>query len=197
MADLITLEDFKELEGIDNVKDDVRLQSIITSVSKLVKTYCGNTFVDYYSSPYTELFNVESNQTFVQLTESPVNSITSVEERTSYSASYSTLTTGAYEYYLDSDSDTIYRTNSSGYINFQTGPGAVRVVYTAGYDSCPDDLKLAVVDLVTYYWKDEYKARRTIGGSSMENQTTSTQWRNVDFPDHIKRVLDLYRQQIT
>lgn len=197
MADLITLEDFKEMEGIENVKDNVRLQSIITSVSKLVKTYCGNSFIDYYSSPYTELFNVESNQTFVQLTESPVVSITSVEERSSYSASYTTLTTGAYEYYLDSDTDVIYRTSSSGYSYFPTGPGAVRVVYTAGYESCPEDLTLAVIDLINYYWKDEYKARRTIGGSSMENTPTSTQWRNVDFPDHIKRILDLYRQQLT
>jgi len=50
MADLVTLAQYKEAEGISNPKDDLRLNTIIPSVSQLVKTYCGNSFIDYYSS---------------------------------------------------------------------------------------------------------------------------------------------------
>ena len=57
----------------------------------------------------------------------------------------------------------------------------------------PDDLKLAVSDLITYYLKDEHKERRTLGGASIQNQSSTTQRNNVAFPDHIKRVLDLYK----
>ena len=130
----------------------------------------------------------------VQLTESPVNSIVSVKERTSYSDSYNTLTTGAYEYALDTATDSILRTLSSGrYKNWPQGVDAVEVVYKAGYSAVPSDLKLAVLDLVTYYLKDEHKQRQTIAGASLQNQGSTSQNNNVSFPDHIKRVLDLYK----
>ena len=44
--------------------------------------------------------------------------------------------------------------------------------------------------------KDEHKERRTLGGASIQNQGTSGVRNSTDFPDHIKRVLDLYRLQI-
>ena len=194
MADLITLAQYKEAEGISTPKEDLRLNSIIPSVSQLVKTYCGNTFVDFYSSNKTETFNINWDTYAVQLTESPINTIVSVEERTDYSQAYTTLTTGAYEYFLDSSTDSILRTNgASNYRNWPRGPGAVRVVYTAGYSAVPEDLKLAVFDLVTYYLKDEHKERRTLAGATVQNQASSSQRNNVAFPDHIKRVLDLYK----
>ena len=194
MANLITLQDYKTAEGITQPKDDSRLNVLIPSVSQLVKTYCGNSFVDFYSSNKTETFTIDWATHIVQLTESPVNSIVSVKERTSYSSSYDTLTTGAYEYYLDTSTDSILRTLSSGrYRNWPQGVDSVEVVYRAGYSAVPADLKLAVLDLVTYYLKDEHKQRQTIAGASLQNQGSTSQNNNVSFPDHIKRVLDLYK----
>ena len=193
MADLITLATYKDAEGLTTPKEDGRIGALIPSVSQLVKTYCGNSFVDYYSSAKTETFTVNWNTHIVQLTESPVNTITSVQERTSYDSAYTTLTTGAYEYHLDTVTDSVFRTLSSGYRNWATGVDAVKVVYTAGYSAVPADLNLAVIDLVTYYLKDEYKERRTIAGASIQNQASTSQSNNVSFPDHIKRVLDLYK----
>ena len=194
MANLITLQDYKTAEGINQPKDDARLEVIIPSVSELVKTYCGNSFVDYYSSNKTEIFDINWSSHIVQLTESPVNAIVSVQERSSYSESYTTLTTGAYEYYLDTVTDSVYRTLSSGgFKSWARGVGAVKVVYTAGYSAVPSDLKLAVLDLITYYLKDEHKQRQSIAGASIQNQGSSGQSNNVGFPDHIKRVLDLYK----
>ena len=194
MANLITLQDYKTAEGITQPKDDSRLNVLIPSVSQLVKTYCGNSFVDFYSSNKTETFTIDWATHIVQLTESPVYSIVSVKERTSYSSSYDTLTTGAYEYYLDTSTDSILRTLSSGrYRNWPQGVDSVEVVYRAGYSAVPADLKLAVLDLVTYYLKDEHKQRQTIAGASLQNQGSTSQNNNVSFPDHIKRVLDLYK----
>ena len=193
MANLITLQEYKTAEGISAPKDDARLNVLIPSVSELVKTYCGNSFVDFYSSNKTEEFNIDWGTHVVQLTESPVNAIVSVQERDSYSSSYVTLTTGAYEYALDKTTDSILRTTGGGYKNWPVGVAAVKVVYTAGYSAVPSDLKLAVLDLVTYYLKDEHKQRQTIAGASLQNQGSTSQNNNVSFPDHIKRVLDLYK----
>ena len=194
MTDLVTLVEYKAAEGINNPKSDEQLNFIIPSVSQLVKTYCANTFVDYYSTNKVDTINVDWDTHIVQLTESPVNTIVSVEERETYDSSYTTLTTTSHEYYLDSATDSIIRTTGgTTYKHWARGPGAVRVTYTAGYVSIPTDLRLAVMDLITYYLKDEHKERRSIAGASIQNQASSSQRNNVAFPDHIKRVLDLYK----
>ena len=92
------------------------------------------------------------------------------------------------------DTDSIFRVSSTGgEKHWARGPGAVQVTYRAGYPSTPLDLKLAVIDLVTYYARDEYKERRTLAGATLQNPQASRQDSSVAFPDHIKRVLDLYK----
>ena len=193
MADLITLQEYKTAQAITQPKDDARLNVLIPSVSQLIKTYCGNSFVDYYSSNKTETFTIDWGTHVVELTESPVNAIVSVQEAQSYGGAYTTLTTAAQEYALSTETDCVYRTTTSGYRNWPVGIETVKVVYTAGYSAIPGDLKLAVLDLVTYYLKDEHKLRQSIAGASLQNQGSSTQRDNVSFTDHIKRVLDLYK----
>ncbi len=192
MTDLITLSTYKTAEGIQATKDDAKLELLITSVSQLVKTYCNATFVDYYTSAKTEMFNINYNESFVQLAEGPVvmsdGNKPVVSERDNITSSYTTLTQDV-DYYVDTELDCIYRMNKA----WPKGPGAVKVVYKAGYATIPADLKLAVIDLITYYHKDEHKARQTIAGASIQNQSSSSQRNNVAFPDHIKRVLDLYK----
>ena len=192
MADLITLEDYKEAEGISTPKDDLKLNALIPSVSQLVKTYCGTSFVDYYSSNKIETFSINWATNLVQLTETPLVSIVSVEERDDYSSSYTTVPVT--EYFADTTLDVVYRVSTQGgKKNWPGGPAAVKITYKAGYDTCPADLKLAVIDLITYYHKDEHKERKVMGGASIQNSASTTQSNNVAFPDHIKRVLDLYK----
>ena len=191
MADLITLDEYKEYEGLTSSNEDLRLEKLIPSVSQLVKTYCANSIVDYYSVDKVELFSIDWNTTLLQLTESPLVSITSVEERENPGATYTTLT--ASQYYLDYETDSVIRIEGTTKRNWQRGPGAVKVTYKAGYATTPEDLKLAVMDLITYYLKDEHKERRSIAGASIQNQSSTSQRNNVAFPDHIKRVLDMYK----
>ena len=159
---------------------------------QLVKTYCGNSIVDHYSTNKVETFSINWSTNLVQLTESPIVSIVSVEERDDYSSSYTTVP--ATEYFADTALDAIYRVSTNGGAkNWPGGPASVKVTYKAGYSECPADLQLAVIDLITYYMKDEHKARQTIAGASIQNNASSSQRNNVAFPDHIKRVLDLYK----
>jgi|TARA_Y100000385_G_scaffold267401_1_gene303472 hypothetical protein len=195
MADLITVAEYKDAEGLRGEKDDDRLAVIVPQVSDLVKKYCGISFVDYFSSDKVEVFNIDDNFTStIIMSESPLVSITKVEERTSYSEAYQELTTGKYQYYADVDTDAVVRTNEQGqYVNWARGLGSVKITYKAGYSTCPRDLQLALFDLVNYYMKDEHKERRSLGGAQVQNQGTSGIRTSSDFPDHIKRVLDLYR----
>jgi hypothetical protein len=196
MADLITLEEYKAYKGIGSFSEDSKITPLLPSVSQLIKTYCGRTFIDYYSTTLTEYFNNTWNVEFIQLQESPVVQIVGVYERNSIYDPYIALT--QYDYYLDTDTDCIHRLNSSGtgYTAFAAGAGAIKVDYNGGYASCPEDLKLAAMDLTTYYLKEEYKTSRALGSASMVTSNPVGKLGtpgSAALPDHIKRVLDLYR----
>ena len=195
MADLITVNEYKDAEGLRGEKDDDRLAIIVPQISELVKKYCGVSFLDYYSTNKVETFTIEDNYTStIIVSESPLVSINKVEERTSYSDDYQELLTTKHEYYIDEEADAIIRTNTTGNpISWKKGVGAVRITYKAGYASTPKDLQLALFDLVNYYIKDEHKERRTLGGAVQQKQGTAGIRNSTDFPDHIKRVLDLYK----
>lgn len=189
MNNLITLEDYKDSKGLSSGKEDLRIDSLITSVSQLVKTYCANSIVDYYDTTKTETFSIRWDTQLIELTETPLRRVSSIEEK--QNGVYVDLSED--EYFVDYDIDCIYRVGTDGgYKSWSEGPGSVIVRYTAGYETCPADLKLAVIDLVSYYLKEEYKVRQTLSGATRE--TPETTLRNgVAFPDHIKRVLDLYK----
>ena len=203
MADLITLDDYKLLEGINSTQFDEKFEMLITSVSKLVRTYCNSEFDTYASSPgYTEYFDIQWDTYTVQLKYSPVISITNVYERRSQSTAYTELFTGgagatpSYDWYLDQISDSIFRTQESGaYKNWPCGVGSVKVTYLAGYTTLPTDLQLAVADIITYYHLNEHKDRQSIGSATREGSGSSSIRYDPGFPDHIRRVLDMYRIQ--
>lgn len=201
MADLISLDDYKLLEGVNSTQYDEKFETLITSVSKLVRTYCNNEFDAYATSPgVTEVFDLQWNSYVVQLRHSPVISITNVYERVGQTGAYTELyrdgTNSKYEWYLDSVSDSIFRTNENGsYRNWPIGVGSVKVTYLAGYTSIPADLKLAIADIITYYHKDEWKERQSIGSATREGAGSSAIRNDPGFPDHIRRVLDMYRTQ--
>jgi hypothetical protein len=199
MANLITLDDYKILEGINSTTSDEKFEYLITATSKLVRTYTGQDFDAYVASPgKTEIFDIQWSTYTVQLAETPVIGVVSVFERSNQADSYVELfangTNSKYEWYFDNLSESVFRTTESGsYRDWPRGVGAVKVIYTAGYATIPYDLKLAVADLITYYHKDEYKERQSIGSASREGNSTSNVRNDPGFPDHIRRVLDLYR----
>lgn len=200
MADLVTLQQYKDFAGLSGIQEDAKINVIIPAISQAVKTYCGTTIIDYYSADKTETFDIYDDYTnAILVDESPLVSVSSVQERTGQAESYTTLITGnsdssgKYEYTIDTERDTIYRTTATGDAFFPKGRAAVKVVYRAGYSATPEDLKLACFDLVKYYLKDERKDRLTIAGASIQNQVSTSLRENIGFPDHIKRILDFYK----
>jgi len=188
--DLITLNEYKALNAMTSVKEDDRLNLLVPSISQLVKNYCNNPILDYYSSEYTESFDIQWSTYTVQLKLSPINAVTNVGERQTPSDPYTVLVSGT-DYWIDSISDSIFRINEVGrYQDWPIGAGAVQVIYKAGYSTTPADLKLAVSDLITYYLKDERKDRRALGAASIDYAPNSN---DGSFPDYIKRVLDIYK----
>jgi hypothetical protein len=198
MADLITLEDYKLFEGINSTNNDEKFEQLITSVSALVRSYCGREFDAYTGSPgKTDIFDIQWDTSIVQLEEAPVIEVTAVYERKTQTESYTQLykdgENNKYEWYYDSVTESIIRTHESGgYRDWPKGVGSVKVVYTAGYTDIPEDLKMAVTDLITYYHKDEYKKSMAIGGTTREGAPASAVG-DAGFPDHIRRVLNHYR----
>lgn len=192
MADLVTVQDYKDAEGLTGAKDDDRLAILVPQISELVKRYCGTSFVDYYSTDKTEVFNVTDDTSVIIVSESPLVSVTSVKEREGPTEAYTTLTVNS-DYYVDTTFDAVRRVTGNNSKNFKKGFGSVEIAYRSGYSAVPSDLKLAIFDLITYYLRDEHKSRRTIQGATIESQGSSSVRNNTDFPDHIKRVLDLYR----
>jgi len=200
MANLVTLQEYKDFAGITGVNQDAKINVIIPAISQAVKTYCGTSFVDFYSSDKTEFFDITDDGTTAVMTdESPLVSVSSVQERESQADDYVTLITensdnsGKYEYVIDTDLDMIRRTTDSKDKVFPKGRKAVKVVYRAGYASTPEDLKLACFDLIKYYLKDERKDRLSIAGAQIQNPVSTSLKDNIDFPDHIKRILDFHK----
>jgi hypothetical protein len=200
MANLITLQQYKDFAGIQGVTEDAKINVIVPAISQAVKTYCGTSFIDYYSTNKTEYFDIKDTYTTsIMVDESPLNTVVSVEERQSQSESYVTLISensdgsGKYEYIVDTTVDSIFRTDDMSDKAFPKGRKAVKVVYTSGYASTPEDLKLACFDLVKYYLKDERKDRLQIAGASIQNNVSTSLRENIGFPDHIKRILDFYK----
>ena len=194
MANLCTRDDYKAYKKIEHVKDDSQIDVLVTSISQLVKTYCGSTLIDYFSSDMTETFDLfDTGTAEVFLTESPLVSVSSVQERDSIADSYTTLTANT-DYYVDTEHDRIYRidgeTSSKAW---PRGFASVKIVYRAGYSTTPQDLRLAIYDLITYYLKEEYKGRKSLAGATLQNETATSIRDDIGFPDHIKRVLDMYR----
>ena len=128
MADLVTLQQYKDFAGLQGVQNDARLNTVIDNVSQLVKTYCGTTIIDYATTDKVEYFNINDNYVDrIILAESPLISVSQVQERESQSDSYTTLITensdssGKYEYVVDMESDSIVRTNATGTRSFPRG----------------------------------------------------------------------------
>ena len=197
MANLVTLQNYKDFAGITGVSEDAKLNVIIPSISQAVKSYCGSSIVDYYSTNKTEYFDITNDMTYqIMVDESPIVSVVSVEERDSQSDSYVTLISensdgsNKYDYIVDTERDMIIRTTSTGDKMFPKGRKAVKVVYKAGYASTPADLKLACFDMIKYYLKDERKSNLVISGAQVQNAVSTSLRDNIDFPDHIKNVTE-------
>lgn len=175
MEDLITLEEYKTYKKLGNPEKDDILQAIISSVSNLIKVYCGRSFIDYYDTPKTQKFSIKKGVNALILQETPLVSVSAVD-----SEGVSILG----DVTVDSELGIIVKNKDY----FTTGTDVITVTYLGGYEETPADLKLACFELVDYYYNGEHKAKKSFGGTSIEYQPTVDEW-----PFHIQGILNMYR----
>lgn len=184
MANLITLAEYKAYAGIASPNQDSEINAIIPKVSALAKSICRRTFVDYVNDAKVERFN--GGFKTLLLKEYPVLAVSGVAVSYDYGATFTDLVEFT-DYVLDPEEHSIVCISADEFPRLING---YQVTYTGGYESLPEDLKLAVFDLVTYYLRNEMSVRsnKTSGSNSLQIEYVNT----TNLPAHIKRVFDLY-----
>jgi hypothetical protein len=180
---LVTRAEYKAYAGLTSPNDDAKIDLLIPKVSELVKTICRRTFVDYVDDAKVEHF--EGGVKYVIPAEFPILSVSSFEVSKDFGSTYTTLTEFV-DYAVGKQDNYIY--NILG--DFVYLVNGYRVTYTAGYEVLPEDLKLAVLDLISYYIKNDMAIHspKAPGTNSVQIEYVTT----TSLPAHIKRVLDLY-----
>lgn len=184
-TNLVTRAEYKTYVGISSTTSDAEIDLLITNISALTKSYCRQTFVDYVDDVKTETFSGGNFDTYY-LKEHPIIAVTSVEYSTDYGATYTALT--EYTDWVYDSSKTAIR--ALGFTGFAEAINGYRVSYNCGYETVPVDLKMAVMDLITYYRKNDsaVHTHKSANPNTMQVEYIASS----NFPAHIKRVLDLY-----
>ena len=193
MSDLVTSDEYKDYQGITSGTSDSKLSVLTGHISDLLRNYCNRSFSDWYNLTKTEYFDTTKvNKLYVEewpILPSGTPTSYNIEVATSEDGgvTYTDLVENT-DFFIDDDSVRADIVGSKTFLASDMFKG-VRIKYRGGYDSIniPKDLKLATYDLITYYLKREQNPRKALGDASVEHSKSS------DFPAHIKRVLDLYR----
>ncbi len=186
-TDLVTKAEYKTYMGITSTNSDAEIDFLIPKASDLVKSYCRRTFVDHISDIKVEVFDGGFKE--ILLKETPVVSISSV----GYSADYGKTYTNLVKFI-----DWVQKGDSIVSINTPVFPEVIngyKVSYFGGYDPIPGDLKLAVLDLIEYYSRNNgavHSSRDLNPNTTQINYVAST-----NLPATIKRVLDQYVADFT
>lgn len=186
-TNLVTKAEYKAYMGISSTNSDTEIDFLIPKVSDLVKTYCRRTFIDYYDEAKTEYFDGGFKQ--IILKETPVVNVTSVGYSEDFGKTYRALT--KFTDWIQRD-DYVISTNAGGFPEVLNG---YKIVYFAGYEIIPADLKLAVLDLIEYYSRNNGAVHST--RDLNPNTTQITYVASSNFPASIKRVLDQYMADFT
>ena len=208
-ADLITLGELKAYAGINSTNQDVAFNTLIPMISKFVKTYCNRTFIDKNTTPVTEIVSGGSNH--IYLSEAPLIQLVSFEVSKDFGKTYTALTEYT-DYIFDIEEDRLTAVSNMNSIDFnippfvatlqntpftsnispifRKHPNGYKITYRAGFAEVPADLKLAIMDLVMYYAKNDMAVKSPRGPGS--NTTAIEYITTTNLPAHIRRVLQNY-----
>lgn len=189
MANIITLEQYKEYKKINSTNSDDKLGAIIGSVNKFVENYCQRSFTDHYSSPKTEYFDGYNNNG-IYPSEFPLVSVVSLKSSTDGGQSYDVTLQPFIDYQIDNNAYRILSTKAN-FVTTLYPINSLQLIYKAGYSSVPEDLRLAAMSLVEYYMEEQYTPKKGMQGTNVENVLYTSE--SSKLPPHIRRILDFYR----
>lgn len=184
--DLVTKAEYKAYAGIESTNFDTVIDAIIPKVSEFVKTYCRRTFVDYVNDIKVETTSGGYGSK-IFLKEFPILTLSGVDHSTDYGQTYTSLVEFT-DFVLDVEEGTVDCLWEQGWTKAING---YQVSYTAGYEVLPSDLKLAILDLVSYYMKNDaaIHSPKAPGTNSVQVEYITSS----ALPAHIRRILDLYK----
>ena len=183
--DLVTLAEYKTYANILGTSQDAAISAMIPRISNLVKAICRRTFLDYVDEAKVD--TARGGAAKLYLTESPLLTVQSVEYYTDYGSTYTTLT--EFTDYVVDQQDSSIEFIVEPYMSYAR-VNAFKVTYTAGYETLPPDLKLAVMDALMHQIRNDGAIHSTAGIGS--NSAQIEYLTNSQLPAHIRRVLQLY-----
>lgn len=181
---LVTRAEYKAYAGITSPNQDAEIDLLIPKVSQLVKSYCRTSFVDNVDDPKVEQFS-GNNYNRYYLKEYPVLQVLDVEVSADYGQTWTSLAEFS-DWTYAPDLQAVIRLGGT----WAEKTNGYKITYTCGYEQVPEDLKLAVMDLVTYYRRNDSSVHNS--ASSGTGNVQIEYLKASSLPAHIRRVLDLY-----
>lgn len=183
MAGLPTLAELKDYigPGISGSGSDAELKLCLSGATNFARAYTGRLFT--LTSGTTEVHDGDGSCILFPR-QAPIVSVQAltvdgeaIAERTTW----------------DGDGFVVYpyHVALSGH-RFGQGIQNVGLTYTHGYADVPDDVRLAVLALATFYFKE----RTRIGLLSTSNDGGSVSFQTLTIPITISQVLDAYRRLV-
>jgi hypothetical protein len=185
MKDLVSLSEYKNYKGIRNVENDTKITYLISTCSTIARNFCGRAFIEYYDTSTVEYFD-GTKTSVLTLKEFPLVELVSVEV-SSDNVNYTMLQNNV-DYSYDPELAQIFSVGVK-FVNSKFQYGNTRVTYKGGYNCAPEDLKVAVMDLIHFYMSEEYTPRKSMDTSSIIH--ISSLDHNM-WPAHIRRVFNNY-----
>ena len=178
--DLTTLANAKQWLGIGSDTDDALLTRLIHAASFFIETYLSRRLA---SQTYAEIRDGTGGRVMT-FRESPVTAVSWVAVNgVSIPPAPDTVTPG-------------YRFTRTQIIlqghRFTLGYGNVSLIYTAGYETPPEDLEQACIELVAF----RFKERGHIGEQTASFQGQTTSFTVADLPVSVKTILDRHRRVV-
>jgi len=185
LVDLDTVNAF-----VNGNTGDAEQQKILTYYINSASAFC-NLYTDrkLKSRALTEYYSGDGTNSIIT-NEYPITEITAIYDDLDRTYGSDTL--------IDSDNLAILPDGLAYKIvydggTFQVGIRNLKVEYTAGYTSIPNDLQQACLEVIAYYFKNTEDNRfgvttRTMGGGSVTIETT-------DIPKSALRILERYKRK--
>lgn len=182
---LCSKDNVKDFIGISNFNptDETLIENLIDRVTDMFERYCRRKFKQ---ATYTEYHSPQSRDDKIFPKNYPINSVTSIHDDPDRAYGSDTLITAS-EYGIVDD---VYVEWIDG--AFSGGTNSVKIIYSGGYSTIPEDLSQACIEEVAR----RYKRRKDIDISQKTQPDGSATLLAGDLLDQTKTVLNLYKKRL-
>jgi hypothetical protein len=185
---ILDIHTYKEYQNINSDKNDTKITKTIHSVNDFICSYCNRSFVDYFATDKTELFDATESEYYPE--EFPLVSVTSVKYSSAEDGVFDTELAAYTDYIIDERNSRIV---ANGYY-FATATMPInsgQLVYKGGLENYPSDIVQSAVMLTEYYMEEAYTPRKSLAGASIDSMIQPDL--TARLPQHIRRVLEHHR----